>query len=140
MNNILIIDKSSSSQEEYDKLYRLYKLQNKKLGIEDLDYWCILYDSDENIMAECSVIQYPDEHPDLYEIHDVFVAPEFRGNNYSVLLILNTIIYIKNINSTADIRIKSYNTNISACICYQKIFGDPFFKDDDFIYFKFVSS
>lgn len=113
-----------------------YKNFGEKLTdfISICEYWCTLYSKDDIILAECSI-----EHIDknLFEIHDVFVDEKFRGNNYAVLLILNTILYIKDNFPESDIEIKCYTVNKSAYSCYSKIFGDPYFEDDDFTYFIF---
>ena len=60
--------------------------------ILNCDYWFIIYDDKNNIIASCSVNE---ENDNIFEINDVFVEEKFRGNNYSVLLIMNILYYFE---------------------------------------------
>ena len=98
--------------------------------IKNQDFWFILCNENDDIIAECSVDQYKD----FYEIHDVFVMPKFRGNHYSIMLIMNVMYYFASIKKFKVFKVYTSNTNISACKIYTRLFGNPISKDDEWIY------
>jgi predicted GNAT family N-acyltransferase len=96
------------------------------------DYYFILYDQlNNNIIAECSVSI---ENKNIYEINNVLVEEKYRGNNYSVLLILNVLHYFEQQNKNVLIKICAEN-NSNAYYCYKKIF-DQYKQDTKYTYFS----
>lgn len=128
-----------------EKIYQLFK-KNYSNNVEfspeyqyncikSLDYWFILFDDSDNIVASCSVIQ---ENDNIYEINDVLVEPPFRGNNYSTLLIMNVLHYFdQHFDNKIVIKIISELYNYPAYISYKKIFGDPYCIDCKYAYFSY---
>jgi len=77
------------------------------------------------------------DYKNIFEINDVFVEEKFRGNNYSVLLIMNILYYFEqNFEKKIIIKITS-ETNSDAYFCYKKIFGDEYRKDNRYSYFYY---
>jgi len=104
--------------------------------ILEFDYWFILYnDIDNTIIGECSVIQ---ENYNVFEINDVYVSQKYRGNNYSILLIMNVLHYFDTeyfyINKLT-VKLCTNIDNIAAITCYKKIFGEPYRIDSKYTYF-----
>jgi hypothetical protein len=118
------------------QVFDLIKKSDEYNIILDKDYWFILCDNKNNIIAECSVIK--DNEFD-YEINDVFVEEKYRGNNYSELLLMNVLIYFEEINKEASkqimMKICTETTNIAALKTYKKIFGEPYRYDLRYTYF-----
>ena len=128
------------------KLFELFKknyLTNKEYSpeyqykcIKSLDYWFTIYDNNDNIIVSCSVIQ---ENNNIYEINDVLVEEQFRGNNYSILLIMNVLHYFEqNFTDKINIKIMAELNNQSAYHSYTKVFGKPYRSDNIYSYFSYV--
>jgi RimJ/RimL family protein N-acetyltransferase len=116
--------------------HRYNKYNNKYNIILEFDYWFILYnDIDNTIIGECSVIQ---ENYNVFEINDVYVSQKYRGNNYSILLIMNVLHYFDTeyfyINKLT-VKLCTNIDNIAAITCYKKIFGEPYRIDSKYTYF-----
>ena len=115
-----------SNNKEFPPLYQ-YKCTL------DLDYWITMYDIHSNlIIASCS-LDYSSNTE--YEIGDVLVEEQFRGNNYSVLLIMNVIAFIEQQHEKSTIKIKCLRHNSDAFYCYKKIF-DIDYSDNSYVYFS----
>ena len=124
-----LFERNYSTNKEYSYEYQ-YNC------IKSLDYWFTMYDNDDNIIASCSVIQ---ENNNIYEINDVLVEPQFRGNNYSILLIMNVLYYFEqNFTDKININIIAELYNLSAFYSYKKIFGEPYRCDNRYAYFSYV--
>jgi hypothetical protein len=127
-----------------DKLYNLFKqnyADDKEFPpdyqyrcILSCDYWFTMYDDKNNIIASCSVSK---ENHNIFEINDVLVEEKFRGNNYSILLIMNVLYYFEqNFDKKLIIKIIS-EINSDAYYCYKKIFGDEYRSDNRYAYFSY---
>lgn len=103
------------------------------------EFWFILHDEQDRILAECSVErQYRrcSNVLDHYLIHDVFVYPPYRGNNYSVVLLINVMYYFDRLNYIKPFKLYTSKTNVAAIAVYKKVFGDPSYSDQQFVYFS----
>jgi GNAT superfamily N-acetyltransferase len=131
-----------NKQYEYDEyLETLYKLNynDDKQYPPDHRYSFVLNWTDlwfhlvrgTDIIACCSV-KITDN---IYQIDDVFVEEQFKGNNYAFLLLINVIIYIKEINENNIIEICGHISNSPAIITYRKLFGKPYKITEDKEYF-----
>lgn len=129
-------------QKKNLQLYNLFKSNyndNKEFPpdyqysmILQFDYWFSICNDANNIIASCSVVKETDN---IYEINDVLVEEKFRGNNYSVLLIMNILHYFEEHFQNVKIKIVAY-LNTPAYYCYLKIFDKPYKCDDKFAYFS----
>ena len=89
----------------------------------------------DNIVATCIVVQ---ENENIYEINDVFVKEDARGNGYAKKLLEKVINkYRVNVgtNKKNMIKISTEITNIPAFKTYHKLFGDPYRYDSRYYYF-----
>ena len=124
-----LFKKNYLTDKEYSPEYQ-YKC------VKSLDYWFTIYDNDDNIIASCSVIQ---ENNNIYEINDVMVEEQFRGNNYSLLLIMNVLHYFEqNFSEKIYIKIMAELDNPAAFYSYKKIFGEPYRYYNKYAYFSYV--
>jgi GNAT superfamily N-acetyltransferase len=92
------------------------------------DYWALLTDDDDRILAECTLSSERGLFSDrvqAYCICDVFVPEQYRGNQYAVALILNVMYELEPAESTTSFYLHAYRRNRSAIRCYRKIFGEP---------------
>jgi predicted GNAT family acetyltransferase len=90
----------------------------------------------DNIVATCIVVQ---ENTNIYEINNVFVKEEARGNGYAKKLLEKVIDKYrtnKEINKNIMLKICTEITNIPAFKTYQKIFGDAYRYDSRYAYFS----
>lgn len=94
------------------------------------DYWFHLVNSNDEIIASCSVNKNQDG---TYEIFDVFVEEKFRGNNYAVLLLMNVLYHFGE--SKTSFKITTDVNNIPAIKSYKKVFGKPVQIDEENVYF-----
>lgn len=102
--------------------------------ILECDYWFTLYDDKHNIIASCSVSQ---ENDFIFEINDVLVEEEYRGNGFVLMLLMNVLYYFdKNFDKKVMIKITSELDNIPAIKAYNKIFGKPYRQDTRYAYFS----
>ena len=91
------------------------------------------------IVGECLLVQ---ENDNIYEINNVFVKEEYRGNGYAKKLLDKVIENLK-MNKTVNqetikpiiLKISSEITNIPAFKTYQKVFGEPYRYDSRYGYF-----
>ena len=100
--------------------------------LKQCDYYFTIYDDKNNIIASCSVSC---ENNSIYEINDVYVEEEYRGNNYSVLLIMNVLYYFEQNSNNLMIKITSF-LDSDAYHCYKKVFGNEYNKDNKYAYFQ----
>jgi len=91
------------------------------------------------IVGHCLLVQ---ENANIYEINNVFVKDEFRGNGYAKKVLEKVIENLKinkRVNQeTIILKISSEITNIPAFKTYQKVFGDPYRYDSRYGYFFMV--
>lgn len=136
----IIFNKQKTQNKKLLDLFIFNYADNKKFPPEyqykcvlNADYWITMYDIDTNlIVASCSL----ETIDNGYEIHDVLVEERFRGNNYSILLLLNVMLFIEQQNPTEQqIFIKSY-LRTDAYYCYKKVFGEPYLLDNSYAYFS----
>lgn len=103
------------------------------------DYWFCIYNNNDEIMAECSVFHKTgtclNNYRQYYYIADVYVPDRFRGNGYAVALILNVIYYFDQNGIEGPFELCAYTSNYSAQRCYDKIFGKPYCKKNNLIYY-----
>ena len=122
-----LFKKNYKDNKEYPPEYQ-YKC------ILESDYWFTLYDTKtDNIIASCSICI---ENDNIYEINDVLVEEKYRGNNYSILLIMNVLHYLELNKNNLLIKIHS-EINSDAYYCYKKIFGKEYRKDERYAYFSY---
>jgi predicted GNAT family acetyltransferase len=120
----LAVNKKGEENEEVSRLTgRDYKY------LKEFDYFFVIHKEDE-VVASASLI-YENEH--LFEINDVKVEEKYRGNNYSVLLLMNILYYME---SGMKIKISCERTNNEASCCYRKVFGEPWRVDERYNYFS----
>jgi len=98
-----------------------------------LDYYFILYNKN-NIIAELSISK---KDNNIYQIDDVLVKEEYRGNNYAGLLLMNTLLYFEELNKNILINIFCSYDNKIAYKCYEKIFGNPYKINNNYAYFSY---
>ena len=122
-----LFKKNYSNNTEFSPEYQ-YKC------ILSCDYWFTMYDDKNNIIAQCSVAE---ENQNIYEINDVLVEKKFRGNNYSVLLIMNVLYYFEQTFDKKLIIKITTETNSDAYYCYKKIFGNEYRSDNRYSYFSY---
>ena len=111
--------------------------KTKYSSICDDDFWFMLFDNNNNIIASCSAIK---ENEYIYEINDMVVEKKYRGNNYSNLLLTHICKYFQNISQQINLKIISYLDNKASYYSYKKIFGDPYRTDNRFAYFSLYKS
>ena len=94
---------------------------------------------DNKIVATCIVVQ---ENTNIYEINNVFVKEEERGNGYAKKLLEKVIDKYRTnktvnqeINKNIMLKICTEITNIPAVNLYKKIFGEPYRYDLRYAYF-----
>ena len=103
------------------------------------EFWFILHDDHDRILAECSVERRYKNFSntvDYYLIHDVFVHPPYRGENYSVALLINVMYYFDRLNYIKPFKLYTPKTNFAAIAVYKKVFGDSYNCDGQFVYFS----
>ena len=144
MHHKIAINFKGVMNEKIVEIYKLHFANNIEFSpsyryniINESDYWFILYNEiDNSIISECSVII---ENYNVFEINDVYVHKKYRGNNFSILLIMNVLLYFDTtyfyINKLS-IKLCTNIDNIKAITCYKKIFGDPYRTDNKFTYFS----
>ena len=87
----------------------------------------------ESIVASCIVVE---ENENIYELNNVFVKEEERGNGYAQKLLLKIIEYYKlNTINKVMLKICCEITNIPAVKTYIKVFGEPYRQDCRYYYF-----
>lgn len=128
-----------ASRKEHDPkteviIQRLYQA-DYPVTFGNLDYWCCLYNNDDEIIAECSVSRV-NKYRSYYYIADVYVTEKFRGNGYAVALILNVIYSYDQLGISGPFELCAYSTNLSAQRCYNKIFGNPSYKKYNLVYYS----
>jgi hypothetical protein len=72
-------------------------------------------------------------------ITDVFVPEAFRGNEYTVALLMNVMNRLWRKHDPRDVppfRIAASRKNQSAIRCYEKIFGKPYLTTRRLVYFS----
>ncbi len=123
--------------KNYDKniIYSLYKY----LCVMESFAWFTLVNEHDEIIGECSIsnrhnVYNNDSLIKTFEFHDVFVEKEFRGNNYSELMILNVLYYLDQNYSYYNYVIKTDGDNLPAIKTYTKICGKPIFKNKQAIF------
>lgn len=116
--------KNYSHDLKYTPKYRYKEVLNSQ------DYWFHLINSNEEIIALCSVNKNKNG---IYEIYDVWVEEKFRGHNYSVLLLMNVLYNFGDTNS--KFKISTSIKNIPAIKSYKKVFGNPVQIDNKNIHF-----
>ena len=87
------------------------------------------------IVGHCLLVQ---ENENIYEINNVFVKEEYRGNGYAKKLlekVIETSKINKRVDKTLFLKICAEITNIPAFKTYQKVFGDPYRYDSRYAYF-----
>lgn len=110
--------------------------------IKNFKYIFELVDDPHGVVAECQV--YPISSlfcPEIryFMITDVFVPPQFRGNEYTVALLMNVMERLGRKfvpEKIPPFRIASLRDNESALRCYRKVFGEPYLKTGKFVYFS----
>jgi GNAT superfamily N-acetyltransferase len=89
----------------------------------------------DNIVATCIVVQ---ENTYIYEINNVFVKEDARGNGYAKKLLEKVFDkYRTNISTNNQIMMKICTeiSNIPALKTYHKLFGKPYRYDSRYAYF-----
>jgi hypothetical protein len=111
-----------------DRLFNLYK-KNYNHDIEFTpeyrynmvlkfsDMWYHLINDNDDIIGCCSVSL----KNGYYKIDDVYIEENFRGNNYSLLLLMNVLYLHDDINN--KFILQTSISNIPAIKTYEKIFG-----------------
>ena len=100
-------------------------------AINGYKYWFELYDHD-HIVASCQVYPYWNLFSPLiqyYVITDIWVPHQYRGNQYAVALILNTMDRLSRLHAKdtcPPFRIVVSRTNRAAIHCCEKVFGQPY--------------
>jgi predicted GNAT family N-acyltransferase len=123
------------------KIDQITSLQRMKKAKEN-DFWFTLYNqNNENneIVAYCSVVR---ENDTIFEINDVYVEEQHRGNNYSGVLLKYIIKYFQEkfqnkFNKKNTIKICCELNNFPAYHSYKKIFGEPYRTDHRMAYFVY---
>jgi GNAT superfamily N-acetyltransferase len=94
---------------------------------------------DDINVGRCLLVQ---ENENIYEINDVFIKEEYRGNGYAKKLLEKVIENLKmnktvakSTNKKITLKISSEITNIPAFKTYQKVFGNPYRYDSRYGYF-----
>jgi GNAT superfamily N-acetyltransferase len=133
---LIVNFKNTFNQEVFDlfkKNYKDFSPEYQYKRILECDYWFVMYDDKTNdIIAECSVSV---ENDDVIEINDVFVTEKYRGLRYSELLLMNVLYYFGDTKKKLLIKVSCELDNIPAYRCYNKIFEDPYRKDNRYAYF-----
>lgn len=98
-------------------------------NILETEFWVVLYNDNQEIIAECSV-QPIHSNPftkriKYFCINDVYVKKKYRGNNYSILLLLNVFCHFRKRFGDIPFRLFCGVFNYPAYHCYLKIFGSP---------------
>jgi hypothetical protein len=120
-----LIKKNYANNKDFTPEYQ-YKM------IMFCDYWFILYDEKSmDIIAECSVSV---ENTNVIEINDVLVVEKYRGMRYSEVLLMN-VLYHFGENKKMMVKISCELNNIPAYRCYEKLFENPYNKDNRYAYF-----
>ena len=104
--------------------------ENYKNYFKETDHAFVLQDEKE-LIASCTVSI---ENETVFEINDVLVEEKFRGNNYSVLLLFNVLLFMEETYTKGLIKIHCENDS-PAYFCYSKIFGEYYRKDNRYSYF-----
>lgn len=96
------------------------------------DYWFLLYNAANEVVAECGVtrrgILIPCWARDdfVLEISDVWVREADRGRNICSLLLMNVIYYFdQTLDREHRIRLWTHRRNRAALRAYRKVFGRP---------------
>lgn len=135
-----ILEHNFHNDTTFSDTFRLLAIEDS-IYEEDIDYWFFLYDAQTlDLYASCSLQSIHEDletKERLYEVFDVFVEEKFRGNNYSVLLLLNMIseIKVQVPSETLKLQIRCNLSNETAFYAYQKVFGKPKYIDESYIYF-----
>lgn len=130
---------ASRIQVDVDTEKLVQKLTNDYEATLGSDYWFVLYNDRNEILAECSVdrIFVPcTNYIHHYYIGDVWVPQRFRGNSYAVALLLNILYYFDQNSTCQTFRLCAFADNVSACRCYEKVFGTPYACSNDLVYFS----
>ena len=139
---LLSIHKNSTKSDKIARYMLLQKTYKPSLAYERYlwilgqDKWYGLVNNDEQIVAECLLnkVNYPFTWiTRYYEITDVVVPKQFRGNGYSTILLLNIIC---DNGDKYPYRITAEQNNLPAYRSYRKVFGEPYKMDEQFIYFS----
>jgi predicted GNAT family N-acyltransferase len=154
LSNIPQISTNSDYESDSDFLMNLFnntyktdqitQSQRMKRAKEN-DFWFTLYNqNNENnknneIVAYCSVVR---ENDTIFEINDVYVEEQHRGNNYSGVLLKYIIKYFQEkfqnkFNKKNTIKICCELNNFPAYHSYKKIFGEPYRADNRIAYFVY---
>ena len=122
-----------------DKLFELYKKNYKNdkdftpeyrynTILNYSDIWFHLINENDEIIACCSVLV----NKNCYQIDDVFVEEQFRGNNYAILLLMN-VLFVFN-DSKQKIILFTSEDNIPAIKTYERLFGSPKKNGKDLVF------
>ncbi len=135
-----------SSNYDYDFLQNLidntYKndqnATQRMKRVKENDFWFTLYNPSNEIIASCSVSR---ENETIFEINDVYVEEQHRGNNYSGILLKNIIDFFQknfqnSFNKKNTIKICCELNNLPAYHSYNKIFT-LYRQDDRMAYFVY---
>ena len=103
-----------------------------RLSRISLDYWFVLFNDANEVVAECGVLRsgrfipcWTREDYTL-EISDVWVRQADRGKNICSLLLLNVIYYFdQTLDRERRIRLWAHRRNRAALRAYRKVFGRP---------------
>lgn len=136
---------SKSDATDFDFLENLmnntYKNSNatqRMKRVKENDFWFTLYNSSNEIVAYCSTVR---ENDTIFEINDVYVEEQHRGNNYSGILLKNIIDFFQknfqnSFNKKNTIKICCELNNLPAYHSYKKIFT-LYRQDDRMAYFVY---
>lgn len=96
------------------------------------DYCFSLHDAHNNLIAECTLrrpllerLFHRHRH---YDFYDVWVAPQWRGQGYCSLLLLNGMLHVLDrVPKPQGVRFRIWTqwTNQAAQRAYRKVFGPP---------------
>lgn len=135
-HNLCIVSKKYPDRDSTKVFFELMAKNGTTLKnvsrILQTDFWVMLYNENQEIIAECSVqgiYSNPfTERIRYFCINDVYVKKKYRGNNYSVLLLLNVFCYFRERfpTSNAPFRLFCGIFNSAAYECYKKVFGEPY--------------
>jgi len=112
-------------------------IQRMKRAKEN-DFWFTLHNSSDEIIASCSATR---ENDTIFEINDVYVEEQYRGNNYSGILLNHIIDYFhdnfkNDFNKKNTIKICCEHSNSAAYNSYKKIFT-KYREDERMVYFVY---